>query len=138
IGSRPESLLNHQFDNSGSDLDPLLERHLVLQLHVGFRSLPSAVGPEALGGGTAVIIGTSYKSLGPDATIPVDRRLNRFRYAALYRRQIGEHSFAAGAEWVRDQNNGREASSDRGNYYFRADFGRDAITNFRLGIPSRY
>ena len=81
---------------------------------------------------------TSYKSLGPDATIPVDRRLNRFRYAALYRRQIGDHSFAAGAEWVRDQNNGREASSDRGNYYFRADFGRDAITNFRLGIPSRY
>ncbi|PYS03280.1 MAG: hypothetical protein DMG12_12600, partial [Acidobacteria bacterium] len=47
-------------------------------------------------------------------------------------------SYTAGAEWVRDQNNGREASSDRGNYYFRADFGRDAITNFRLGIPSRY
>jgi hypothetical protein len=36
------------------------------------------------------------------------------------------------------QNNGLEASSERGNYYFRNDFGRDAITNFRMGIASRY
>src|ERR671922_245801 len=31
-----------------------------------------------------------------------------------------------------------KAASERGNYYFRLDFGRDAITNFRLGIASRY
>src|SRR2546427_345695 len=105
---------------------------------LGFDRVHSLLVPEPNAVGPQVIIGTSYKSLGPDATIPVDRRLNRFRYAALYRRQIGDHSLAAGAEWVRDQNNGREASSDRGNYYFRADFGRDAITNFRMGVPSRY
>src|ERR1051326_1762749 len=118
---------NHYFDPQSS-----------IDITAGFDRVHSLLVPEANAVGPQVIIGTSYRSLGPDATIPVDRRLNRFRYAVLYRRQIGNHSFVAGAEWVRDQNNGREASSDRGNYYFRADFGRDAITNFRLGIPSRY
>jgi hypothetical protein len=46
--------------------------------------------------------------------------------------------FSVGAEADRLQNNGLEASSERGNYYFRNDFGRDAITNFRMGIASRY
>ncbi len=118
---------NHSFDP-----------HSFIDFTAGFDRVHALLVPEPNAVGPQVIIGTSYKSLGPDATIPVDRRVNRFRYAALYRRQIGTHSFAAGAEWVRDQNNGREASSDRGNYYFRSDFGRDAITNFRLGIPSRY
>ena len=47
-------------------------------------------------------------------------------------------SFLLAAEIDRLQNNGLESSSERGNYYFRNDFGRDAITNFRLGIASRY
>jgi hypothetical protein len=104
----------------------------------GFDRVHSLLVPEPNAVGPFVAIGTSYQSLGPTSIIPIDRRLNRFHYAALYRRQIGDHSFTAGAEWDRDQNNGSEASSDRGNYYFRGDFGRDAITNFRMGIPSRY
>ena len=56
----------------------------------------------------------------------------------LYRRQVGKHLFSVGGEVDRLQNNGLESSSERGNYYFRNDFGRDAITNFRLGIASRY
>jgi hypothetical protein len=56
----------------------------------------------------------------------------------LYRRQTGNHLFSAGGEVDRLQNNGLEASSERGNYYFRSDFGRDAITNFRMGVASRY
>ena len=60
------------------------------------------------------------------------------RHAVLYRRLIGNHLFSAGGEVDRLQNNGLESSSERGNYYFRADFGRDAITNFRMGIASRY
>ena len=43
-----------------------------------------------------------------------------------------------GGEVDRLRNNGLESSSERGNYYFRSDFGRDAITNFRLGSASRY
>jgi len=43
-----------------------------------------------------------------------------------------------GAEVDRLRNDGLESSSERGNYYFRSDFGRDAITNFRMGAASRY
>ena len=50
----------------------------------------------------------------------------------------GNHLFSVGGEVDRLRNNGLESSSERGNYYFRSDFGRDAITNFRLGIASRY
>ncbi|MBZ5611539.1 MAG: hypothetical protein LAP38_25040 [Acidobacteriia bacterium] len=101
------------------------------RVHSLLTAEPNAVGPQ-------VVIGTSYQSLGPGNGIPIDRRVNRFRHAVLYRRQIGKHLFSAGAEVDRLQNNGLESSSERGNYYFRSDFGRDAITNFRMGIASRY
>ncbi len=109
-----------------------------IDLTAGFDRIHSLLVPEPNAVGPQVIIGSSYQSLGPGATVPVDRIVNRFRYAALYRRQVGRHSLTAGSEWDRDQTNGREASSDRGNYYFKSDFGRDAITNFRLGILSRF
>ena len=51
---------------------------------------------------------------------------------------MGNHQFVYGGEITRLQFNGREASSNRGNWYFKNDFGRDAVTNFLLGIPSRY
>jgi hypothetical protein len=109
-----------------------------LDVTIGFDRVHSLLAPEPNAVGPQVIIGSSYQSLGPAATIPVDRRLNRFRQGALYRRQVGNHLFSAGGEVDRLQNNGLEASSERGNYYFRSDFGRDAITNFRMGIASRY
>lgn len=92
---------------------------------------PNAVGPQ-------VTIGTAWTTLGPGSNIPLDRIQNRFRYAALINHKQGKHNLTAGAELVRLQFNGREASSNRGNWFFRSDFGRDAITNFRLGTPSRY
>ena len=109
-----------------------------LDLTIGFDRVHSLLVPEPSAVGPQVLIGTSYQSLGPNATVPVDRRTNRFRHAVLYRRQLGNHLLSAGAEVDRLQNNGLEASSERGNYYFRSDFGRDAIANFRLGIASRY
>src|SRR5207245_11593194 len=48
------------------------------------------------------------------------------------------HIWTLGAEVDRLQINGRETSSNRGVIYFRNDFGRDALTNFRLGAPSRF
>lgn len=92
---------------------------------------PNAVGPQ-------VQIGTAYATLGPTSSVPLDRIQNRFRYAALLNHRRGSHRFVFGGEVARLRFNGREASSNRGNFYFRNDFGRDAITNFRLGIPSRY
>lgn len=160
LGARDRLFLRHTFTNqkvsafefvAGQNPDTNTKSHdaritwnhafdakSFIDLSAGFDRVHSLLLPEPHAVGPQVIIGTSYQSLGPDASIPVDRRLNRFRYATFYRRQAGKHSLTAGTEWDRDQNNGREASSDRGNYYFRSDFGRDAITNFRLGIPSRY
>lgn len=109
-----------------------------LDVTAGFDRIHSLLTPEPNAVGPQVLIGTSYQSLGPAATIPVDRRINRFRQAMLYRRQVGNHAFTFGGEVIRLHNNGLEASSERGNFYFRNDFGRDAITNFRMGVASRY
>jgi hypothetical protein len=92
---------------------------------------PNAVGPQ-------VQIGTSYEKLGPQSNIPLDRIVNRFRYAAMLSSRQGNHSFSVGGEVIRAQFNTYEVSSNRGNYFFRSDFGRDAITNFLEGRPSRY
>ncbi len=105
---------------------------------VGFDRIHSLLTPEPNAVGPQVNIGTSYQVLGPNSSIPIDRHTNRFRHAVLYRRQIGHHLLSVGGEVDRLQNNGLETSSERGNYYFRGDFGRDAITNFRLGVASRY
>lgn len=92
---------------------------------------PNAVGPQ-------VQIGTAFEKLGPGSSIPVDRIQNRYRLSSRIQHQAGRHTLSAGAEYHRLQFNGDEASSNRGNIYFRNDFGRDAITNFRLGIVNRY
>lgn len=105
---------------------------------IGFDRVRSELMPEPNAVGPQVQIGSSYTTLGPGSTIPLDRVQNRFRNAALVTHRRGNHTFTFGGEFTRLQFNGRESSSNRGNYYFRSDFGRDAIANFRLGIPSRY
>lgn len=92
---------------------------------------PNAVGPQ-------VQIGTSLTPLGPGEHIPLDRIQNKFRGAWAAAGQSGRHRWSAGAEFARYQLNGFETSSNRGNYYFRNDFGRSAIDNFLLGAPSRF
>ena len=135
-GQNPDT--NTKSHNARLTWNHIFDARSYLDLTIGFDRVHSLLVPEPNAAGPQVIIGTSYQSLGPTATIPVDRRINRFRHAVLYRRQLGDHQFSAGGEVDRLQNNGLEASSERGNYYFRSDFGRDAITNFRMGIASRY
>ena len=135
-GQNPDT--NTKSHNARVTWNHLFSPESLLDFTEGFDRVHSLLAPEPNAVGPQVVIGTSYQSLGPGATIPIDRRINRFRQAVLYRRQFGKHLFSAGADVDRLQNNGLEASSERGNFYFRADFGRDAITNFRRGIPSRY
>lgn len=92
---------------------------------------PNAVGPQ-------VVVGTAFERLGPGSSIPVDRAQNRYRVSARSRKGFGRTSLSFGYEFGRLHFNGSEASSNRGNMYFRNDFGLDAITNFRLGQPNRY
>ncbi|MBY0506714.1 MAG: TonB-dependent receptor [Bryobacteraceae bacterium] len=110
----------------------------VLDVTTGFNRSRSLLVPEANAVGPQVVIGTAWEKLGPGSSIPVDRVQNRYRTAARYTRQQGRHQLSLGGEFARLQLNGREASSNRGNIYFRNDFGRDAITNFRLGAVTRY
>jgi len=92
---------------------------------------PNAVGPQ-------VQIGTAFDKLGPGSSIPVDRIQNRFQFGSRVQHQFANHTLSAGGEFARLQFNGQEASANRGNIFFRNDFGRDAIANFRLGFVSRY
>ncbi len=100
------------------------------RVHTLLVAEPNAAGPT-------VTIGTAWTSLGPASTLPIDRVQNRFRQAAAIRVQHGNHAFSLGGELSRLQFNGRETSSNRGTFYFRNNFGNDAITNFRLGLPDR-
>ena len=135
-GQNPDT--NTKSHNARLTWDHQFSARSLLDITEGFDRIHSLLVPEPNAVGPQVTIGTAYQSLGPGATIPIDRHINRFRHAVLYRHQFGNHLFSAGAEVDRLQNNGLEASSERGNYYFRNDFGRDAITNFRTGIASRY
>lgn len=110
----------------------------IAELTAGFDRVHSLLVPEPNAVGPQVQVGTVYTALGPTSGIPIDRVQNRYRYGGIVRHQAGRHGLSFGGEVVRLQFNGRETSSNRGNYYFRNDFGRDAITNFRLGIPNRY
>jgi len=92
---------------------------------------PNAVGPQ-------VNFSNVITTLGPGSTIPIDRAQNRFRYAGAIRQTRGRHNWFAGADFNRRQLNGSEASSTRGNLYFRNDFGRTVMENFLLGVPSRF
>jgi hypothetical protein len=110
----------------------------VTDLTAGFDRTRSLLVPEPNAVGPAVEIGTTFTKLGPGSNVPLDRFQNRFRFAGTLRHSVGNHQLVYGGEITRLQFNGREASSNRGNWYFKNDFGRDAVTNFLLGIPSRY
>ena len=115
-----------------------LNARSLLDLTAAFSRSRSLIVPEPNAVGPRVVIGTAWEQLGPGSSIPVDRVQNRYRYSARYTLQHGRHQWSLGGELARLQMNGREASSNRGNVYFRNDFGRDAITNFRYGAVTRY
>jgi hypothetical protein len=107
-------------------------------LSAGFDRLHSLLVPEPNAVGPNVQMGSIISDLGPGGGLPIDRVQNRFRYGAQERAARGNHAWIFGGDFARLQVNGQESSSNRGVIYFRNDFGRDAITNLRLGTPSRY
>ncbi len=103
-----------------------------------FERVGSLLVPEESAVGPLVLTGFVVEFLGPSSNIPIDRALNRFSYGAQGEHRRGDLSLTFGAELTRRQVNGSEAESHRGLFFFRNDFGRDAITNIRLGAPSVY
>ena len=110
----------------------------VMQSSAAFDRVTSLLVPEPNAVGPQVNFSNVIATLGPSSSIPIDRALNRYRLASGMQQARGAHNWYAGGELVRRELNGFEASSHRGNLYFRNDFGRDVMTNFLLGIPSRF
>ncbi len=110
----------------------------VTEFTVGYDRLRSLLAPEANAVGPLVLTGFVVTFLGPSESLPIDRVENKFRYAGLLRQVRGPHTWTAGFEIRRRQVNGYESNAHRGIVHFASDFGRDALTNFRLGTPSRY
>ena len=104
----------------------------------GFNRVGSLLVPEKNNVGPNVMTAGTLEQLGPSSTIPLNRAQNLFRYAGRLRHLRGRHFWTAGFELARRQRNGSEVSSHRGFITFRSQFGRDAITNLRMGTPGRF
>ena len=104
---------------------------------VGFDRVGSLLVPEPNNFGPTFSVSSAIDSQGPSPLIPVDRALNTFRYAGEVSRSFTNHTLTAGFHFGRIQLNGVEQQAMRGNTIFSDAFGNDAITNFRLGQPTR-
>jgi hypothetical protein len=107
----------------------------VTDFSLGFDRLGALLVPakDAVG---PVFIGFALTALGPNQTIPIDRVQDWFRYGATVRHTRAAHLVTAGFALSRLQYNGQENDGYRGIVSFGNDFGRDAITNLRMGTPS--
>lgn len=109
----------------------------IVSVTLGFDRQGSLLRP-APGGETGPLLVTGLSRQGPSPAVPLDRAQNRFRYAASAQLVRGRHTIVTGFGVTRLQTNGIEPDGGLGITQFRPDFGRDAITNMRLGLPSSY
>jgi hypothetical protein len=107
-----------------------------MHLSAGFDRIRSLLVPAEGAVGPTVSI-TGLTTLGPLAGIPIDRAQNLFRYGGQARHSKGKHAWTAGFNLLRRQLNGYETDTHRGFFSFTNDFGRDSITNLRMGTPSQ-
>jgi len=109
----------------------------VTDLSAGFERLGSLLLPESNAVGPMVIT-SGLETLGPQGSIPINRALNLYRYAGQAIHSRGPHAWTAGFSLLRRQLNGSESDAHRGFLQFSNDFGREAVTNLRLGTPFQY
>ncbi len=110
---------------------------LISDVSIGFDRIGSLLTPEENAVGPLISISNAITGLGPGGTIPIDRAENLFRYAGRLRSTRGKHQITAGVEVLRRQLNGIESDVHRGFFSFGANFGRGAIENLRLGLPTQ-
>jgi len=109
---------------------------LLTDISTGFDRVTTAIEQEknAVGPILSIFI---IQRLG-NAGIPVDRAINDFRQAGQASYTSGNHTLTAGFTVLRRQFNGRESNNHLGTFRFGDNFGRDAVTNLRMGTPTRY
>ncbi len=105
---------------------------------VGLQRVTSLIVQDETALGPLFFAGRQLQSLGGNSSLPYNRAQNQFRYAGLVRTIRGDHELTAGFGVYREHLNGSEGSGHLGLYLYNANFGNDAITNLRLGTPSRY
>ncbi len=110
---------------------------LVSNLSLGYDRVGSLLIAEPNNFGPTVAVGRALNGQGPSPLIPVDRAINTYRIAGQVTRTFTKHTIKAGAQFARIQLNGVEQQAVRGTVLFSNNFGNDAITNFRLGRPTR-
>ena len=101
------------------------------------RRMTSLIVQDETAFGPVIWMGRQLQSIGGTSSIPYDRVQNFYRYAGSVSSARGRHRLTAGFEVTREQLNGIESSGHAGLILFSANFGRDMITNLRLGTPSR-
>ena len=106
------------------------------ELSAGFERLRTALMPEARAAGASAM--TFIIQPVGTANNPMLRAINDFQYEGRLYRTGGNHSWSAGFAVTRRQVNGSETSGHRGSFFFADGFGRDAVTNLRMGTPIRY
>jgi len=92
---------------------------------------PNAVGPR-------VRFGNQIEELGPDSMFPINRTANTSLYGAAVSHRAGTHDLTWGGDVTRSRQYGIESNNSRGYLQFQNNFGRTAIENFRLGLPTIY
>jgi hypothetical protein len=113
-----------------------ISERTLLESSLGFDRLRTALEPEPHGVGPAIsiFIIAPFRS----AVIPVNRAINDFQYAARLQQTSNKHTWTVGVDVLRRQFNGREVSGHPGTFFFTDAFGRDAVSNIRMGTPTRY
>jgi hypothetical protein len=106
----------------------------VTDFSVGFDRQTTLLAPAE--GAVGPVFLSGLQMLGPTTNIPLDRAQNQWLTSFSVQKQMNRHAFTAGIGLTRRQYNSVETEGNRRIYQFRNDFGRDVITNLRLGTPS--
>jgi len=105
-------------------------------LSLGFDRVASQLVPEANNLGPRITT-SGLSVVGPNQDIPIDRAENMFRQAAQARLVRGRHEWTFGYDLLRRHLNGVQNDSVLGSFAIQNDQGRDAITNLRMGLPTK-
>jgi len=108
----------------------------IFNVSLGFDRIGSLLVPEKNNLGPRFTV-TGLTEFGPALEIPIDRAENMFRHAFHLRLNRGRHAWSAGYELLRRHLNGYQSDSHLGSFNINNDQGRDAITNLRLGLPTK-
>ncbi len=104
---------------------------------VSYDRLHSVLESDARAVGNFVLI-QGLTVLGPEGSIPINRVQNQIKYGGQLRQLTGNHTSTYGFNITRRHINGIESDAHRGVFSFSNDFGRDAITNLRMGTATQY